>query len=228
MTTTTSDLSLLNLVAHEMRAPLTVIKGYLSLLGEGSLADHAEAIRVMETKADELDGLADILVTAARLESGEMLHQPVVFDVREAVATAMGRIEARAHLEGGSVRVFAPPDPVWVYADRCQVSRVLTNLLGNALTYSPQPADVIVEIRATTAIEVAVHDRGIGIAPERQQRVFERYSRFVEGGSNRPAGLGLGLPLSRDLAELNGGQLLLERSEPGAGSTFLLRLPAAH
>jgi signal transduction histidine kinase len=136
-------------------------------------------------------------------------------------------VEARAQLEDASVRVFGTADPVWVYADRCQVSRVLTNLLGNAMTYSPPPADIVVEIRATAPAEVLVHDRGVGIPPERQGRIFERFVRYAEGGVSRPAGLGLGLPLSRDLAELNGGQLLLERSAPGAGSTFLLRLPVA-
>jgi signal transduction histidine kinase len=228
MTTTTSDSSLLNLVAHEMRAPLTVIRGYLSLLSEGSLPDPAEAIRVVETKIAELDGLAEILASSARLESGEMPHQPIVFDVHEAVTTATGRVEARAQFEGASVRVFGTADPVWVYADRCQVSRVLTNLLANALTYSPPPADVVVEIRATNPIEVAVHDRGVGIVPEQHERIFERFVRYAERGTSRPAGLGLGLPLSRDLAELNGGQLVLERSAPGKGSTFVLRLPPAH
>jgi two-component system sensor histidine kinase SenX3 len=74
-------------------------------------------------------------------------------------------------------------------------------------------------------VEIAVHDNGIGIAAERHGRIFERFSRFAAGGVDRPSGLGLGLSISRDLAELNGCQLLLEWSAPGEGSVFVLRFP---
>jgi signal transduction histidine kinase len=224
----THDFSLLNLVAHEMRGPLTLIEGYLSMLRDGDLEgeQRAEAVRVMDAKAKELDNLADILVTAARLETSEVLHQPIVFDVHEAVTVATQRIEPRARLDQATVDVFGVGSPVWVYADRCQVTRVLTNLLGNAITYSSSPAQVAVEIRLGQPAEVAVHDRGVGIAPELHQRIFERFSRFAEGGVNRSSGLGLGLSISRDLAELNGGELLLEGSAPGEGSVFVFRLPS--
>lgn len=227
MTATNLDFSLLNLAAHEMRAPLTVLRGYLSMLRDGSLDDAAreDAIRMMETKAEELGGLADVLVTAARLESQDLVRQPVVFDVGEAVAAAARRAEPRARLERASVHVFATGAPARVHADRCQVTRILTNLVNNAITYSSPPAEVAVEIRPSGPVEVAVHDRGLGIAVEQQARIFERFSRFADGGVHRTSGLGLGLAISRDLAELNGGELLLERSAPGEGSVFVLRLP---
>lgn len=227
MTATGLDFSLLNLAAHEMRVPLTVFRGYLSMLRDGSLDDAAreDAIHMMETKAEELEGLAEILVTAARLESRDMVRQPVVFDVGEAVAAATQRVEPRARLERASVLVFATEAPARVHADRCQVTRILTNLVNNAITYSSPPAEVAVEIRPCGPVEVAVHDQGLGIAVEQQARIFERFSRFVGGGANRASGLGLGLAISRDLAELNGGELFLERSAPGEGSVFVLRLP---
>jgi len=83
-------------------------------------------------------------------------------------------------------------------------------------------------VRMSSPVEVAVHDRGWGIAPEHQARVFERFSRLTETGAGRHSGLGLGLPISRYLAELNGGSLTLESSAPGKGSVFVLRLPAVH
>ncbi len=227
MPTTTLDVSLLNLVAHEMRAPITIFKGYLSMLRDGTLDETAffDAVRVMETKAEELEGLAEILATAARLESADLPHQPIVFDIAKAVDTAARQIAPRAKLEEARLAVRPLQEPVWVWADPDQVARVLANLLGNALTHTGPKAEVSVEIRPTSPVEVAVRDCGLGIAVERQERIFERFSRFAEGGVNRPAGLGLGLSISRDLAELNGGELLLESSEIGTGSVFVLRLP---
>lgn len=223
----TLDVSLLNLVAHEMRAPITVFKGYLSMLSEGSLSsiEAVEAIRVMESKAEELEGLAEILVMAARLESADMPQQHSVFDVADVVGEAVRSIEPRVRLEGAAVEVYSAPGPMWVTADHFHVTRILTNLLNNALTYSSQPAEIAIEVRETSPVEIAVHDRGVGITPELHDRVFERFSRYPGGGVNRASGLGLGLSISRDLAELNGGELLLERSVPGEGSVFVLRLP---
>ena len=229
MAAATLDITLLNLVAHEMRAPIALFKGYLSMLGEGSLSepDVNEALRVMEMKTEELDALAGMLVTAARLESADVPRQPVLFDVAEAVALAVQGVASRTRLEQAEVRVHPPHISRWVNADRRQVTLVLSNLLNNALTYSPAPAQVAIETRDTLSVEIAVHDDGVGIAPERQGRIFERFSRFAEGNANRPSGLGLGLSISRDLAELNGGELLLEWSAPGEGSVFVLRLPPA-
>jgi two-component system phosphate regulon sensor histidine kinase PhoR len=224
---TALDVSLLNLVAHEMRAPLSVLRGYLSLLRDGSLPDSDEALRVMEAKAEELEGLAEILVMAARLESAAMPWQSSVFDVAEAVTTAVESLQPRIRLEQAQIDVLPTSGPMRVAADRSHVVRILGNLLNNSLTYGSRPALIAVEIRETSPVEIAVYDNGIGIEPEWHGRIFERFSRYGDGGQDRASGLGLGLSISRDLAELNGGELLLERSAPGKGSVFVLRLSLA-
>jgi signal transduction histidine kinase len=197
------------------------------MLKDGSIGEATfwDVLRIMEEKTEELEGLADILSTAARLESANLPHQPITFDVASAVNTAIERITPRAQLEQATVDVYATDGPVWVSADPAHVIHILAILLNNALTYSSPKADVVVEVRPTSPVEIAVHDQGVGIPQEWHGRIFERFSRFAEGGVNRPAGLGLGLSISRDLAELNGGVLLLERSAPGEGSVFVLRLP---
>ncbi len=224
------DTGLLNLVAHEIRGPLTVFKGYLDLLRDAPADDslRAGAVVAMTAKAAELEELADILITAARMESADPPREPTVFDVFDAVKLALERIAPRAWLEQADVVVFPTTGPVWVQADRSHVVRILTNLLNNGLTYSDPPAEVEVEVRASSPVEVAVHDRGRGIAPKHHARVFERFSRLPETGAGRYEGLGLGLPISRYLAELNGGGLALESSAPGEGSVFVLRLPAVN
>src|SRR5262252_7504106 len=173
------DVSLLNLVAHEMRAPLTVIRGYASMLRDGSLSDVASATGAIEGAAEELDGLAEMLVTAARLESADVPCQPSQLDIAEAVTEACRRVEARVHLELAELVVDAGHRPLRVTADRTHVVRILTNLLNNALTYSPRPARVGVEIRRGPVADIAVHDNGVGIAAELQSRIFERFSRFA-------------------------------------------------
>jgi two-component system, OmpR family, phosphate regulon sensor histidine kinase PhoR len=223
------DASLLNLVAHEMRAPLAVFKGYLAMLRDEQLDEalRAGAVSAMEAKAEELEELAEILIAAARLESRDPPHDPTVFDVAEAVSLAVERLAPRAWLEQAELVVVPTPRPAWVRADRSQVTRILTNLLNNGLTYCNPPAEVGIEVRTTSPVEVAVHDRGLGIAPEHQGRIFERFSRFAEAGGGRHSGLGLGLSISRHLAELNEGRLILETSALGEGSIFVLQLPAA-
>jgi signal transduction histidine kinase len=112
--------------------------------------------------------------------------------------------------------------PIYVTADRGHVVRIVVNLLHNALTYSERPAKVTVEVRRRASAEVVVRDWGIGIAADRQREVFQRFTRLDP--ARYTTGVGLGLPLSRDLAIANGGSLILDHSEPGHGSTFVLRL----
>jgi signal transduction histidine kinase len=222
----------LNLAAHELRTPLAVIRGYLSLLEDGTYPvpdrTREEAVETLVSKAQELESLVETLVMAARLEGGGTVPtSPVRLDVEQAVREAVERARPRARLEGASidVRVLGTAHPV--RADRGHVARVLDNLLNNALTYSDRPATVAVEVRPCDPVEVAVVDLGQGIPADHHERVFERFHR-VEGSSSRAGtGLGLGLSISRELAGLNGGSLVLERSAPGRGSVFVLRLPLA-
>jgi signal transduction histidine kinase len=220
----------LNLAAHELRTPLAVIRGYLSLLEDGTYPvpdrTREEAIETLVQKAQELESLVETLVMAARLEGGTLPSAAAQLDVSQAVREAVERARPRARLEGAQIDVRAPESGVVARADGGHVARILDNLLNNALTYSESPACVTVELRPDDPVEVAVRDLGQGIPADHHDRVFERFHR-VDGATSRPGGgLGLGLSISRELAKLNGGALELERSVPGRGSVFVLRLPA--
>jgi signal transduction histidine kinase len=160
---------------------------------------------------------------AVKLVDGRLPVQARAFDLGGAVQASVAEVEDRARLEWATIDTRLPRDRVKAYADRGHVVRIVVNLLNNALTYSPRPATVTIAIRQNERAEVVVTDRGIGIAADRQRAIFERFTRLGDTRSQFAAGLGLGLPLSRELAMLNGGSLILEQSRPGRGSVFVLR-----
>jgi signal transduction histidine kinase len=223
----------LNMAGHELRTPLTVIKGYLSMLSDGSLgqppAGLRQPIELLASKADELGTLVDDLLFTSRLDSGRLPANPKRLDLRLAVEEAARRAEPRVHLLGGELVTHVTEDALVVSADPEHVARVLDNLVNNALTYRRpgQPAWV----RLSAAVEdgqavVSVEDRGRGVPVDLHERIFERFVRGDQGSSGAP-GTGLGLYISRQLASRHGGRLELDMSLPGQGSRFSLRLPRA-
>jgi two-component system sensor histidine kinase VicK len=118
-----------------------------------------------------------------------------------------------------------PREPVFVDVDKEQITRVIDNLINNALTYSSGQPWLKVTVSNEPEPSITVQDRGIGIPPAMQEKVFERFYRIDDTAIGPQPGTGLGLYISRELAERHGGSLKLERSEPGKGSTFKMRLP---
>jgi signal transduction histidine kinase len=223
----------LNMAAHELRTPLTVINGYLSMLNDGSLgqppARWRDPVGLLAAKAGELGRLVDDLLLTSRLESGGLPARADLLDLRLLTEAAAQRARPRLDLVGGQLEIALPDDPVWVSADPEQISRILDNLVNNAITYrrSAQPAWVRIQaLLDGQAALVAVEDRGRGVPVAMQERIFERFVR-AEESSERTSGTGLGLYISRQLAERHGGRVELERSSPGVGSRFVLKLPLA-
>ena len=221
----------LNMAAHELRTPLTVINGYLSMLSDGSLGEPSprwrETVDVLAVKGSELGRLVDDLLLTSRLESGGLPAHPARVDLRHLLEAAAERARARVELVGGELQLALPAEPVQVAADPDHLSRVLDNLVNNALTYGRPGVPAWVRLEATVedgTATVAVEDHGRGVPPEMRERIFERFVRAEIGGDPR-SGTGLGLYISRQLAARHGGRLELERTVPGEGSRFVLRLP---
>ena len=220
----------LNLAAHELRTPLSVISGYLSMLQDGSFGTPSDLWRApidtVSAKAAELSDLVRSLLTAARIQSGTLPTTRQVLDLRHLVLDACTRARPRAEMLGGDVTFELPEYAVNVAVDDDQVGRILDNLINNGLTYSQSPAAVHVELGGEGSADVLVRDRGIGIEESQQARVFERFFR-AESAVTMTSGTGLGLYIARELAAGHGGSLELVDSRPGQGSTFMLRLPLA-
>jgi signal transduction histidine kinase len=221
----------LNMASHELRTPLTVIKGYLSMLCDGSLDPAPDGLQqpveLLASKAEELGSLIDDLLFTSKLEAGRLPAHPMRLDLRIAVQEAARRAEPRAQLLGGELLLEVTDEALVVRADLEHVARVLDNLVNNALTYRRpgQPAWVRLSARIEDGMAVVgVEDRGRGIPPEMRDRIFERFVRGERAGAGS-SGSGLGLYISSQLAARHGGRLQLDHSVPGEGSRFSLRLP---
>ena len=216
----------LNLAAHELRTPVTVISGYTSMLQAGAIdtaAGQANALKVIEDKAGELARLVDSLLMTARLQTPSTRVEREAFDVALAVRAAAERARPFAGLAGGSIEVKLPRDQVEALGEPTLVGRVLDNLLNNAIAYSEGEPRVVVTLAVDARhVDVDVADDGRGIPPSHHASVFDEFVR-LDDGSGR-GGAGLGLYIARRLARGMGGDLTLVRSAPGDGSVFRLRL----
>lgn len=215
-----------NLAVHELRAPLTVAKGYLEMVLEGTFGAGPEAwtapLRLVTDKLIAAERLVSDLLMAARIDSGGV---PVARDDVNLVSVASEAAEkarSRAELAGGSLIVEAEDPIIPVIADGVLSGAIVDNLINNAISYGGDRPAVTVSVSSGNQPAISVSDTGPGIPDDLRERVFER---FVRGDHSSPTpGSGLGLYLSRRLAELQGGTLSLAEST-GRGCQFTLRLP---
>ncbi len=215
-------------VSHELRTPLTPIKAWASTMSRlGASLDEdqrKEGIDTILRQTERLERLISNLLDVAKIERGVGHDRDVVVDVREILNRVVDQF--RRHHPGRVIRLtsngstLARGDEIWI-------EQIVTNLLSNALKYSPatEPTEVRVG-RERDGVEVHVVDRGTGIARIDADRVFERFQRLGDYMTRSQSGAGLGLYIARQLAEAIGGTLNVE-SSPGSGSTFVLRLRRA-
>ncbi len=216
-------------LSHEFRTPLTLILGPLSDLrsgrnGELSAAAH-EQLDLARRSAERLQGMVTQILDTAGLESGRLeLHVQRV-DLGELLAGLAEDFRDLAERRGLELDFEPPAAPLPLTCDPDQLVKIVSNLLANALRYSPNGDRVRLEVEATgDNVTVIVRDQGPSVPAEDRERIFDRYYRAAQ---RCHAGTGLGLPLARQLAELHGGSLTLD-SPPGQGTTFRVELPRGH
>jgi signal transduction histidine kinase len=218
--------ALVSNVSHELRSPLTAIKGYVETLRQGGpweVDTEQELLTIITEAADRLTSLVDDLLDAAKLDAGVLAldREPMrIGRVAERIL-AQRRPLSRNH----ELRLEAEPDLPIVQADPLRVEQVITNLVDNAIKYSPAGGTVTVRIRPESALRVEVTDHGIGVTPEQATHLFERFYRAETGLARTTQGIGLGLYICRSLVEAHGGRIGVESAGPGQGSTFWFTLP---
>lgn len=223
----------LHTISHDLRSPLTVIQGYAQLLRE-TLAREAcgESAGLMCDEllkgAQRMNRMIEELVDMARLEGGQLAPKPSPLPLGAFAQQMLGRLRGvrlKGCLEADRLIVEIPGDLPPVQADPDLLERILLNLLSNAMKYSPAGSLVRLAARRMGGeVEISVIDRGEGIAPEDQPRIFERFYR--PKGARRSDSVGLGLYITRMLVEAHGGRIRV-KSTPGEGSTFSFTLPLA-
>ena len=216
-----------SVASHEMRTPMTSIKGSLELLLGGYAgelpAEATELLGISLTAVDRLVRLINDLLDISKIESGKMeLHLDRV-SITECVNKSMRSLRALAEAHKVSIRAVQGENLPAVMADRDRMEQVITNLLSNALKYTPPESEVRVETRTQdNVVRISVCDQGPGIAPEYLERVFDRFCQLA--GAKK--GSGLGLTICRALVEQHRGRIWVE-SELGRGSRFHFEIPAA-
>lgn len=217
----------LDFASHELRGPMTVIKGYLTMIAAGSLGEMpprtAAVVPLLVAKADEVNSMLEQMIEASRLEDGHLALRKERSDVGELTEDAVENLGPLVASHELAVKV--PPQSVWADVDPDRFQIVVRNLITNAVKYSPTGTRIEVNVsKKNSDALVSVKDFGIGIEKEHQPSLFTRFGRIKTKATAHTPGAGLGLWLSREIARMHDGDLTVE-SEPGKGSTFTLEIP---
>ena len=215
-------------VSHELRTPLTAIKGSMEGLMDGMLPATPETFQEIHAEADRLNRLVDDLQELSRVESRAYELDLRPLEVRSLVETVSKRLAPPLESKRIFLDVHLDPHVPPVLADEGRLVQVLTNLIGNALQYTPENGKITLRVQAVDkAIHFSIQDTGVGILPEHLPHVFDRFYRVDKSRSRRAGGgSGIGLTIARALVEAHGGRIWAESPGEGQGTTFTFTLPA--
>jgi signal transduction histidine kinase len=215
-------------VAHELRTPIATLEGYLEGLLDGVVEAGPPTWAKLHGEAGRLRRLVDDLQELSRAEARQipLVRRPT--DPAEIARVAVERLSASFAEKGLELRSDVPARLPRVQADPDRAIQVLSNLLSNALRYTPAPGLVELSVKSVGGpVEFSVCDSGVGIAAEELSHVFERFYRVDKSRSRALGGSGIGLTIAKALAEGMGGQIRAASAGPGQGSTFTFELPLA-
>jgi GAF domain-containing protein/CheY-like chemotaxis protein/nitrogen-specific signal transduction histidine kinase len=216
-------------VSHELRTPMTSIKGYADLLLMGAVGELTEQqhhfTTIIRNNADRLTALVNDLLDISRIETGRMELNLRAVSIPELTKQVVTTLQNRARDRGLELRIDMPQELPAVWGDSDRITQILTNLIGNAIQYTPSGGTVTTSACANERmLEVAVTDTGIGISRDNLEKIFDRFFRADDPLVQETSGTGLGLSITTSLVRMHGGEIWVE-SELGEGSTFYFTLP---
>jgi signal transduction histidine kinase len=216
-------------MSHELRTPLNAVIGFSEVLLERLFGDlnakQDEYLKDILTSGRHLLSLINDVLDLSKVEAGRMELELSTFDVASALANAMTLVRERAQRHGVTLGLDVVPEVGALVADERKFKQIVLNLLSNAVKFTPDGGRIDVNARREEDnVMIAVHDTGIGIAPEDQAAVFEEFRQVGRDYTSKQEGTGLGLTLTKKFVELHGGRIWVE-SEPGKGSTFTFTIP---
>jgi len=209
------------LAAHELKTPLTSLKGFAQLLQRG--VQTQSALETIVNQVNRLDRLVSDLLDISRLDTGRLELRRGMVNLVTLIQQIIG--EAQASTDRHHLSLDAPSDPVLGKWDEDRLTQVFQNLLSNAIKYSPDGGPIEVTIRpGKHDVVVSIRDRGLGVSPEDLPRIFQRFQR-LDAAKDAAGGLGLGLSITHALVAAHGGRVWAESSGEGHGTTLLVALP---
>jgi signal transduction histidine kinase len=220
-------------VSHELRTPLTAVEGLSDNMLDGltgPLNDkQVRYITGIKESAERLARLIDDLLDLAIIESGRLELKPASFSVVSLIDEVTDALRPVAEEKSIHLETDAQDPNLTIWADRDKVIQVVTNLIGNAVKFTPAAGTIKVAVENDGAgwVQVSVADTGPGIAPEAANRIFEEFYQSSQRNGEKSKGVGLGLAISKKLVEMHGGKIWV-RSATGTGSTFFFTMPGRH
>jgi signal transduction histidine kinase len=217
----------ISIASHELRTPLGLILGHASYLRETAGDDAAEQLDVVVRSALRLKTIIEDLANLSHVEQSRAQPQAGLFGVDEVVLAAVEESQALAQAKQVDLRAKLPGERVTIRADQANLRTVLTNLLDNAVKFTPGGGRIVVAVEPSPdLVYVTVEDTGIGVPADQLGRIFERFYQVESHMTRRHGGLGLGLSIAKALVELQGGRIWCESAE-GKGSKFCFTVPRA-
>ncbi len=218
-----------SMAAHELRTPVTAIRGYLGLISKDTESTYSKRtqdyLKRAGISAGELTGHINNLLNVSQIERSAVTVQKEKLDWIDTVRSTIDNYQLTVRGKNISLSYAGPEEPVFVLADKISIREVLNNLISNAIHYTPANGSITVKVRVSLeGIITTVQDTGIGIPKDSLPRLFTKFYRVHGGLESGDGGTGLGLYISRSIVELHHGKIWVE-SKPNAGSTFSFSLP---
>jgi signal transduction histidine kinase len=221
----------LSMVSHELRTPLTPIKGYLSLLTAGKMGELNEkqlkALDVLTRQSEHLHSLIDSILDLSRIELGKNIpisKEPL--SIRTVIEETIDAMKIQAGEKQVQIQAEIQPDLPTISGDVIKLKQVLANLVDNALKFSPERGTIKINaLKEAGTLRVEVVDHGTGIVADDLPHVFEKFYQVDSSITRVAGGMGMGLPIAKELIELHGGKIWLESDGPGQGTRAIFLLP---
>lgn len=219
----------LSLATHQIRAPLTAIKGYSSMLLEGDFGilpqKAKDSVDTIMKSCQNLINIVSDFLNISRIEQGKMVYEKSIFNLAELVKEVLNEIKPNIDKAGLTLEIKMPIEEIKVNADRGKIKQVVGNIVDNAIKYTTH-GYIIVSVFSDGAIaKVAVKDSGVGIDPSEINKLFNKFSRTKDAGKTNVTGTGLGLYIAKKMTGANGGDIKVSSDGVGKGTTFTIEIP---
>jgi len=219
----------LSLATHQIRAPLTAVKGYASLILEGDYGEVSDgvrnAVKIIGQSCENLVVIVNEFLDISRIEQGRMKYTLTNFDMKAVAVEILEELKPNIEHAGLTYDFHADEGEYVVNADQGKLRQVVGNLIDNAIKYTPTGGMSVSIRKEGNAVHFSIKDTGIGISAEDIPKLFNKFTRAKDANKQNVIGTGLGLYVAKQMLEAQGGKIWIESEGVGKGTTFIVELP---